>query len=170
MQILFLCIKIFLVRILDVSLGTFRTILTVKDKTLIASLVGFIEVLVWFLIVREALNTEINSLWIAISYSSGFATGTFIGGYLSKLFITSSLSVQIITDNPNNLITSIRKEGYAVSVLDIKGQDETIGKKMLFIEINNRNFTHLQKIVKNLDHDAFIVVNETKYVQNGFIK
>ena len=48
--------------------------------------------------------------------------------------------------------------------------DENVGKKMLFIEISNRNFTHLQKIVKKIDTNAFIVVNETKYVQNGFIK
>lgn len=40
-MIYILCLKIFLVRILDVSLGTFRTILTVKGKTLYASLVGF---------------------------------------------------------------------------------------------------------------------------------
>ena len=33
MAILILCVKIFFVRILDVSLGTFRTLLTVKGKT-----------------------------------------------------------------------------------------------------------------------------------------
>ena len=33
MSIFLLCIKIFLVRIIDVTLGTIRTIYTVKDKT-----------------------------------------------------------------------------------------------------------------------------------------
>ena len=51
MELLILCLKVFLVRILDVSLGTMRTIVMVKGKTLIASLIGFVELLIWFLIV-----------------------------------------------------------------------------------------------------------------------
>ena len=100
-SILILCIKIFLVRIIDVSLGTFRTIITVKGKALYASIIGFIEVFVWFIIVREALNTDIDSIWIAISYSLGFSTGTYIGSILSKKFIEGTLSVQIITNKYN---------------------------------------------------------------------
>ena len=41
---------------------------------------------------------------------------------------------------------------------------------MLFVEINNKRFNHIKKIVKEYDPKAFIVVNETKYVQNGYIK
>ena len=86
-----LCVKIFFVRILDVSLGTLRTIITVKGKILVASLIGFIEMFVWFSVVNEALNTDEKSIWIAIAYSLGFATGTYIGGILSKKFITGNL-------------------------------------------------------------------------------
>ena len=99
MQLFGLCIKIFFVRILDVSLGTLRTMITVKGKILYASMVGFIEIFVWFLVVKEALNTDQTSIWIAISYSLGFATGTYIVGLLSKKFISGNLSVQVITDN-----------------------------------------------------------------------
>lgn len=170
MELFLLCLKIFFVRILDVSLGTFRTIITVKGKTLYASLVGFIEVFIWFLIVREALNTEETSIFVAIAYSLGFATGTFIGGLLSKKFIHGNLTVQIITDNAYpTLVDTLRNEGYAVTVIDVEGKDKNQEKYMLFIEINNKNLTHLQKLVKNIDKDAFIVVNETKYVENGFI-
>ena len=67
------------------------------------------------------------------------------------------------------MINTLRKEGYAVSVIDVKGQDNK-GKYMLFIEINNKNFDHLKDIVKSIDEKAFIVVNETKFVQNGYLK
>ena len=88
---LILCLEIFLVRIIDVSLGTIRTIFSVKGKSLVASLIGFIEVTIWFLIVREALNTDSNSIWVTLSYAGGFATGTYIGGMLSKKFINGNL-------------------------------------------------------------------------------
>lgn len=170
MQLLGLCIKIFFVRILDVSLGTLRTMITVKGKILYASMVGFVEIFVWFLVVKEALNTDQTSIWIAISYSLGFATGTYIGGFLSKKFISGNLSVQVITDNAYpNMVNKLRSEGYGVTVIDVEGKNKEQEKNMLFIEISNKSFNHLQKIVKQLDHDAFIVVNETKYVLNGFI-
>lgn len=163
-------LKNFFVRIIDVSLGTVRTLITVKGRTLLASMVGFVEVFVWFVIVKEALNTTETSLWVAIAYSLGFATGTYIGGYLSDRFIKGNFSVQVVTSGQNNqLLEMIRKEGYGVSVIDVKGQDHTKEKYMLFIEIKN-NFEHLKKLIHSVDPKAFIVVNETKYVQNGYIK
>ena len=94
MELLLLCIKIFLARIADVTLGTIRTNYTVKGKTLIAGIVAFIEVFIWFLVVKEALNTDIQSIWIVISYSGGYATGTILGTYISKTFINSLISIR----------------------------------------------------------------------------
>jgi len=171
MELLLLCIKVFCVRILDVSLGTTRTIVMVKGKSTLASVIGFFEVLIWFLVVKEALNTDINSIWIAISYAGGFATGTFIGGFLSNKFIKGNFGVQVIlSKNDNKVVNTLRKEGYAVSVIDVKGQDETNEKYMLFIEIDKRRFEHLKNLIKELDSKAFIVVNETRMVQNGYFK
>ena len=170
MELLLLCIKIFFARILDVSLGTLRTVITVKGKSLYASLVGFIEIFVWFLIVKEALNTNETSIWIAVAYSLGFATGTFIGSILSQKLITGNLSVQIITDKAYpDMVNTLRNEGYGVTVMDVEGKNTEEEKYMLFIEINNKSLNHLQHLVKKIDNDAFIVVNETKYVQNGYI-
>lgn len=166
---LLLCLKIFFIRILDVSLGTIRTIITVKGKTIVASIIGFIELFVWFVIVKEAINTEETSLFVAFSYAGGFAVGTFLGSILSNKFIQGTLNVQVITSKPE-LIDKLRENGYAVSVMDIKGQDISKGKYMLFIGINNRSFDNLKENIQRIDKKAFIVVNETKYVQNGFIK
>lgn len=167
MQLLLLCLKIFFIRILDVSMGTLRTIITIKGKTLYASLVGFFEVFIWFSVVREALNTDEKSLWIAIAYALGFSVGTYIGGLLSNKLISGNLGVQVITDNAYpELVPHLRDQGYGVTVMNVQGKDSD--KYMLFIEINNKNLDKLHKLVKSVDNDAFIVVNETKHVHNGF--
>lgn len=171
MELLILCIKIFLVRVFDVSLGTVRTIVTVKGKTTIAAITGFIEVLIWFLVVKEALNTNETSIFIALSYAGGYATGTIIGGMLSDKYISGNLSVQVVLSNKSDdIVNKIRNYGYAVSVLDVKGKNEEQAKYMLFIEINKKKLDNLKKIIKYLDEKAFIVVNETKLVQNGYLK
>ena len=38
------------------------------------------------------------------------------------------------------------------------------------MEINKKRLTHLKKLIKDLDERAFIVVNETKMVHNGYFK
>lgn len=170
MELFILCVKIFLVRILDVSLGTVRMIITVKGNKLVASLIGFFEILVWFLIVKEALNTTETSIFIALSYSLGYATGTYIGGILSDKFVSGTLSVQVVLSNDNHkIVDKIREEGFAVSVVNVKGKEDH-DKYMLFMEIDKKKINQLKYLIKSLDSKAFVVVNETKMVENGFFK
>jgi len=167
MTTFFMCIKIFCARLIDVSLGTFRTINTVKGKDLVAALIGLVEITVWFLIVKEALNTDNNSIWIVIAYALGFSVGTYIGGKISKKFIKSNLEVQVIlSSKDNNIVNKIREEGYGVTTIVVNGSKNE--KYMLYIQIRNQSLEHLKDIIKKLDKKAFMVINETKYVENGY--
>ena len=170
MTLFILCVKIFFARILDVSLATFVTVLTVKGEKLKATIIGFIDVMIWFLVVKEALNTNLNSIWIALSYASGYAFGTYIGSTLSNLFIQGKISIQVILDKENEKdIDIIRNNGYAVSEINCKGKNN-VPKIMLFIEADNKHLNDVKKIINNINNNAFIIVNETKFVENGFFK
>ena len=167
MTLFLMCIKIFCARVIDVSLGTFRTINTVKGRDLIAALIGLVEVTVWFLIVKEALNTTNNSFFIVVSYALGFSVGTYIGGKISKIFIKSNLEVQVILSSKDDgVVEKIRENGYGVTAIEVKGTKNT--KYMLYIQIRDNSLEKLKRIVRKLDNKAFIVVNETKYVENGY--
>ena len=139
--------------------------MTVKNKNIIASIIGFIEITVWFLVVKEALNTNNNSIFIVFSYALGFSTGTYIGGKISNKYIKGYVSVQVITTN-NNLENILRKNKYGVTKINIENKNQI----MLIIQINNKSIDELKQIINKLDSKAFIVINETKYLQNGFIK
>lgn len=169
MALFLLCSKIFFARLIDVSLGTVRTIYTVKGKDLIASLIGIVEITVWFLVVKEALNTTNNSIWIIISYALGFSVGTYLGGKISKRFIRSNLEVQVIlSKKDDSIIEKIKKEGYGLTVISVNSNKND--KYMLYIQIRGNTLENLRKLIKQLDPQAFIVVNETKYVENGYFK
>ena len=167
MELFFLCMKIFFARLIDVSLGTFRTINIVKGREVVAALIGLVEITVWFLVVREALNTDNESLWIVFSYAMGFSVGTYIGGKISKIFIKSNLEVEVILSSmDDNIVEEIRKNGYGVTSIEVKGNKDK--KYMLYIQIKNNSLEKLKKLIRELDDKAFIVVNETKYVENGY--
>ena len=171
MELFFLCVKIFFARILDVSIGTIRTMLMVKGKTLVMVILAFLEVFIWFLVAREALVTDIKSIFIPIAYSLGYATGTFLGSYFSNTFIKGIVGVQVVVKKDNkNLLNAVRKHGYAVSVIDLKDDYEGNKRDMLYFQINNKNLKKLISLIKKYDDMAFIIVNDTKAVQNGFIK
>jgi uncharacterized protein YebE (UPF0316 family) len=171
MALFLLCIQVFTCRIIDVSLGTVRTILTVKDKIAAASAIGFVELFVWFVIVRTALDSSEDSLWIAISYAAGFAAGTYAGGKLAGKFLKGILNVQIVTSSKDDrLVQRIREAGFAVSVLNVNSSQFGDEKYMLMIEIRSDRLQQLKKMVYAQDPGAFFMVRETKFIQNGFFK
>ncbi len=166
-----ICLNIFLARLVDVSIGTVRTILMVRGRRNITFILSFFEVLIWFVVVREALVNISDSIMVPISYAGGYACGTYIGSFFTNKFINGYNSVQIITKRDNErLIDNLRKAGYGVSIVNLKKEKNEDKKDMLFVEIKNKNLNELMKLVKKIDNKAFIVVNETKIVQNGLIK
>ncbi len=171
MTLFLLCIKIFLARITDVTLGTLRTIYTVRGKTVTAGIIAFIEVFIWFVIAREALNTDLQSIWIVIAYSGGYATGTILGTFIANNFVNSLISIEVITTKATiDNINKIRKEGYGVSVVNTVENINDEKTKILYITLNSRNLEKLKRIIKEIDPSAFLVIKESKIVQNGYIK
>lgn len=162
-----LCLKIFFARILDVSLGTTRTILVVRNKTLLATVIAFLEVTIWFLVAREALNTEIQSIWIPIAYASGFSVGTLLGSNIAERVISGFVGVQVISMTMTNKdIKTIKDEGFAVTKMKLEDRN----KVMLLIQINKKKLKKLRSLLESIDSKAFIIVNDTKYLNNGFVK
>ncbi|MBE6148060.1 MAG: DUF2179 domain-containing protein [Firmicutes bacterium] len=165
------CIGIFLARACDVSLGTLRTVYSVKGKPVIAAIIAFVEVFIWYMVAREALNTAVDSLWIPFSYAGGYATGTMLGTFISNKYVKGLACVQVITQKNNQmLIDAIRERGYGISVVALKNDYDAVKKEMLLIEVNKKSIKDLTELVKSHDASAFVMVNETKIVQNGLIK
>ena len=123
-----LCLIVCFGRIIDVSLGTTRTVFTVRGKPYIAAIIGFIEAALWFLIVREALIYKaigFETYVIALAYALGYACGTYLGGMVTSKLITSKINVQIIATNKNDELTSALSEaGYGATILVATGANK----------------------------------------------
>lgn len=170
LTIVLLCAKIFFCRILDVTFGTVRQVLTIKERTLLASLIGFVEVIIWYLVVREAITSDFG-VYTAIAYAGGFATGTFVGGMIAKKFITVKICTQVVTSSRDaNIVELIQNAGFGVSVVNVNSSKFGEEKYLLIIESNGSRLSELKRLIKSHDEKAFIFVQESKTVVNGFIK
>ena len=67
------------------------------------------------------------------------------------------------------MVQILRKEGFAVTVIDCKGYN-TKSKYMLYISVEKKKEKKLRSIIKVNDKKAFIVENESNYVENGYFK
>ncbi len=167
-NVVFLCLIVFVARIIDTSLSTVKTVLIVRNSSLLATLMAFCEVLVWFLIVREALATEANPILIALSYASGYACGVLVGMYITDRFIESNVSVNIVVKQSRKIVNALIDHNFAISVSKIKGKDLISNKYMIFVATTNRRVKDLKKIVTDIDSHAFIVVSDNKYRIGGY--
>jgi len=69
---------IFLARICDQTIGTIRIVFLSRGDKVIAPILGFFEVLIWVLAIRQIMHNMSNIVGY-IAYAGGFATGNFIG-------------------------------------------------------------------------------------------
>ena len=169
MALFYLCVKIFCGRLVDVTLSTLQTILLVKGKRNIATIIGFVDVFIWFLVVREALNTDIKSIWIALAYAGGYASGTFTGSSLSKKIIKGTVGVQVITKNAKNkVIEAIKNSGFSATYVECKGIHEEDTNYLIGAQVDNRKLNEFKELVTSIDENAFITVTESKENLNGY--
>ena len=158
-------LEVFFGRILDVSIGSVRTIFLVKQKNLIACILAFIEIIIWFLIARQILTDKEINIFIVISYAAGYATGTYIGGIINKYLVSGTLTAMVITSTEKRIILeALRESNYGVTVVPLEEN-----KNMLLIEVKKKNIKKLKSTIKKADRNAFIIVSETLNVENGYI-
>lgn len=167
-NIVFLCLLVFFARIVDTSLSTLATVFIVKDRTVFAVLMSFIQVFVWFIVVRETLNSADSAFLLALSYSAGYACGVMVGMYLSDKYIVSNVSVNIVVKQKKEVVDALINHNFAVSVSRVKGKDLISNKYMIFVATTNKKLPLLKKLVTEIDSHAFIVVSENKYVVGGY--
>ena len=147
------------------SIGSVRTIYLVKQKNFIAFILAFIEITIWFLVAQRTLTSEETNIFVMLSYASGYATGTYVGGLINKYFVKGNLTLLVITYNDNaNLIEELKNSKYGVSKVSMEED-----KMMLLIEIKKKNLQKVKKLIKSVDKNAFIIVNESLNVENGYI-
>jgi uncharacterized protein YebE (UPF0316 family) len=167
-QLILGCLLIFLARVIDVSMGTIRTLMIMRGKRLYAAIIGFFEVTIYIL----ALSKVVNSLDKPINlifYALGFATGNYLGSYLEEKMALGNISAQIIpAHNAFDLADYLREEGYGVTV--VEGSGKAGLKKVLFISLKRRDLPRLLEMIEKLDEESFVTIMDARITRGGYFK
>jgi uncharacterized protein YebE (UPF0316 family) len=157
-----LALVIFLARVVDVSLGTVRTILVFRGRAMLAAGIGFVELLIWVAAAGQVLQ-NLDRWYLAVSYAAGFATGNIVGIWLERRLAVGHELVRAISDNPSiRLATALRDGGYSVISLPGSGaQDQSI--EVLLIVERRRRVADLLDSIHTADPEAVVTLSDTRH-------
>ena len=152
---------IFLCRVVDVTMGTYRVQMIVKRKKLTAGVIGFFEVLIFILIVSKVIQ-DIGNWFNIIAYCGGFAIGNVIGIYISEKISKEIISIGVISLTKwQEIEEKLREEGFGVTRNVGYGKD---GEVQILKVICERNyFPKVKDIALERDRKVFI----TSYLLTG---
>ncbi len=86
---------IFGLRIVDVSIGTLRTLYMVRGDRLRAVLLAFCESLIWVLAISRIIS-QVGETANLLAYACGFATGTFVGITLERWIASGWILARVV--------------------------------------------------------------------------
>lgn len=156
---------IFLARVVDVSLGTFRTIVVFRGHRILASLIGFFEIGIWLLAAAQVL-TNLDQWYLGLAYASGFAVGNYVGMSIETRFAIGNELIRCISFNRDVLAGKLRGEGYKVVSFD-GDMGESYPVELLLIIEKRRNVAAVIRLIKELDETAVYSVSDVKSVYEG---
>lgn len=164
-----LAIVIFFARIIDVSLGTVRTIMVFRGYRLLSAAIGFVEVLIWILAAGQVVK-NLSHWYLAVAYAGGFAAGNVVGIYFeSKLAIGNAVVTAISEDLKIKLTKILRDKGYIVTELIGKGHKE-VPVEITLIAEKRRNIPELLSEIEQADPNAFYTVEDLRHLRSAYLK
>lgn len=162
---------ILVAKIIEVSISTFRIVIINKGERVKGAVLGFVEILIWLLVVSSVLNNITEDPFKILAYAAGFSLGNFMGVTIESKIAVGLASIQCVVNVETGEILAeiLRDESYGVTIIDGKGRDES-KKTLLFIQLKRKKIPEAIKIIKQTAPNAFITVNDIKSMVGGFIK
>ncbi len=163
------CMIVCCAKIVEISIQSLKTCMMVKGQRLKAAGLGFVECMIWGLVISTIISTLGDNYLLLVFYCFGYAVGLFLGSTIeSKIAIGTSNLELIANDESTELITTYLKEknmGY--TVLDGRGSKDKMN--MIFIVLARKETPKvLRDIRKVCDNKVFVVASEVSKYAGGY--
>ncbi len=159
-------LAIMLMRMADVTIGTFRTILIVQARKYYAALAGFFEVLIWINVMRYVVDNMDSNINL-VMYALGFSLGNLLGITLEGKIGLGYIQLNVISNtSAKQIAIRLRESKYGVTVL--KGEGGNGSVNVLVLIIKRRDQKNVIRLIESVDPDCFITVQHSRPYR-GFI-
>ena len=161
MELLLAAGYIFILRLIDQSLGTLRTLYVNKGKPFFGAILGFIESGIWIIAISQVIQ-DLNDPYLAIGYALGFAAGTIVGSYIESSIAIGDVVIRIFSPKDSDskkLAKELRSKGYGVTVINGEGMEGEV--TISWCVTPRKKVKDVLKIVSTISPDAYITTEST---------
>ena len=166
-QTILIALLIFTVRVISTSLDTLRVILIMRSNKFWVWMLGFFNSAIWVLTFAFVL-ADINNIVNVVFYAAGFATGNVVGMWVEDKLAIGFAEIRVISPNWGAAILEVlRENNYAVTEIPARGKDGMVS--VITSSVRRSQVQDFEKLVMEVDEDAFITTEDVVAVQRGFL-
>lgn len=156
-EVVITCLLIFFARILDVSMGTMRTLWMVQGRKVAVFFLGFVEILIWIVAVSKVIQNLGDEPLYAVFYALGFATGNYVGLLVDQKLAYGEQVIRIFAREGKAIAAKLREEGFIVTLFQGTGRDSPID--MLFVETKRKRTPKVVRLAREQDPVCYYVID-----------
>ncbi len=152
-----MAIIIFMFRIIDVSLGTIRTITIIEGLAKLAVILGFFEILIWVLAISQVVTRLGESPLLALAYAGGFSTGNAVGLFIERRLAFGHSILRIISGYAGmEIADALRAEGQILTTFSGEGRDGPV--TLIYMSLPRKTLKPMLSIARRIDPDLYYVI------------
>jgi uncharacterized protein YebE (UPF0316 family) len=156
-------------KVVEVSLGTVRTILINKGYRREGTILSFFEIILWTFVASRVIMGITDAPIKGIVYSIGFSLGIYSGSRIENFIGMGKVLIQTIVskEKSEDMVALIRSHGYPVTTMEARGRDSE--KTVLMIFANRKGKEEIIREIRSLDGSSMIITNDVSTLQGGTI-
>ena len=169
MNILIAALSIFLLRLLDQTLGTLRILYVNKGKPLFGAILGFIESAIWIVAISQVIQ-DLNDPFLIFGYALGFAAETIMGSYIENTIAIGDIVVRIFVPKDSDsekVAKELRINGLGVTIINGEGMQGEV--TIAWCVTPRKRLKEVMRIISEITPDAYVTTeptNPTKLTAN----
>lgn len=163
------CLIVCCAKIVEISIQSLKTCMMVKGQRLKAAGLGFVECMIWGLVISTIISTLGDNYLLLLFYCFGYAVGLFLGSTIeSKIAIGTSNLELIANDESTELITAyLNEKNMGYTVLDGHGSKDKMN--MIFIVLARKETPKVLREIRQIcDNKVFVVASEVSKYAGGY--
>ncbi|MEA3459574.1 MAG: DUF5698 domain-containing protein [Chloroflexota bacterium] len=167
MEVVLGALFIFLLRLASVLLSTVRTLMMMRGRKTLVTLLAFPEVLIYIIAAGKVVQ-NLGNLWNLFGYCGGVAAGTWVGMVIEEKLALGFAMVRIVSIGKGGEIASaIRNEGYGAT--EMRGQGRNNMVDIINVVVKRKDVPSVLAIATGVDEKAFVTVEEPKSIYRGYL-
>lgn len=156
---------IFISRLGDVTMATLRHIFISKGLKKIVPILGFFEVLIWLVAMRQVFS-HLDNAACFIAWAAGFSAGTYLGMYIEERLAIGTQIIRIITaEDISPLIDILKKRNQGITIVDGHGAVGPV--KLIFTIVKRTNKAKVIELIRIYTPKAFYSIEDVKGSERG---